>query len=196
MGKYITTDGVKQRLGQKVRFTTDPTADGEDNKMPVALLNRLISEAESQVELDLSERYWVPFQGVSGQPFASLAQNTVLVLTTLCYIQAVAKVLETDFGSGTVTDASKYVERMEKRYAKILEQLLGRRKKGGEETGRWKYPPLQDLRLAYMNEEADTGFAGMVLNTTTQTVDGGGFPLLQINDPNQNFINNIIDDLE
>lgn len=193
MGKYISAEGVQQRLGQKVRFTSDPTAEGEDNKMPMPLLHRLITEAEAQVEMDLSERYWGPFQTKADEDFTKLPQLTKFQITTLCYLQAVMRVLETDFGSGTVTDASKYMEKLEKRYTKMVETLLARRKFSGEETGRWKFPPLPGLKLNYHNEEADTGFAGTIL--TTGTTGDGGYPAIQMNDPSEDFVNGILDDL-
>jgi len=72
MPLYITLEDVRLRLIGKVRFTTNPL---DENKMSETLANRLIDEAEGQVELDLSPRYAAPFQTVSGTAFSNLPER-------------------------------------------------------------------------------------------------------------------------
>lgn len=191
MGKYIRDTDVQVRLKGKVRFTEDDT---DENKMSIALLRRLINEAEGEVEHELSPRYMAPFQTDAGKEFANLPERpTKELLRTLCEIKATIRVLETDFGSGTVVDAEKYIKRIEDRYDKQLNKIL--KKKGEKESEKqgWFYPPLPGLMLNYMNEEADDGFAGMVLTTSS---GDGDFPRAQINNPSQNFWNGMIDELD
>lgn len=183
MGNYISTNDVQIRLVGKVEFTTDQT-DG--NKMQITLLNRLISEAEGQVEYDLSPRYSAPFQTAAGGPFRTLTDRpTNDIIRTLCELQAVMRVLETDFGRGSVVNSENYSERLEKRYAKMVGQLLKKKGKDDEQAG-WYYPPLPNLLRSYFNTEADDGFGGQVLSTSSGL---GAFPLERINDPAENFFN-------
>lgn len=190
MPNYIKLEEVRVRLIGKVKFTDD---DADENKMQNALALRLINEAEGEVELDLSPRYAVPFVGSAGEAFAALPDRpTKETLRTLCELKACIRILETDFGSGTVVDASKYSESLQKRYEKILERLLAKKKYQGEDTNAWAYPPLLGLGLAPHNAEGDDGFMGQIL-TTSQ--GDGAFPRTQINDPSENFWNGALDDL-
>lgn len=189
MPRYINTEQVKIRVNGKVRFTDNPDDPLDRNKMPLPLLIRLISEAESQVEFDLSPRYHAPFQGTSGEAFDRLPEPTKGTIKTLCELQSVMRVLETDFGSGSATDASKYMEKLEKRYKDWMEKLLERRK----DEQRWKYPPLPGVKLSYFNELGDTGFQGRVFNTSQ--FNDGDYPAAQINDPSENWYNAHVDSL-
>lgn len=180
MGLYINREDVRVRLVGKVRFTED---EDEENKMSFRLLDRLINEAEADVELDLSTRYAAPFQTVDGQPFLKLpTRPTREILRTLCELKAVIRVLETDFGAGTVVDAAKYAESISSRYQKMLDKHMAKKKEG---LG-WLYPPLPGLAFNYMNTEADDGYAGMVLSTSSGR---GDFASERMNDPSQSWWN-------
>ncbi len=189
MGLYIKLEDVRLRLVGKVRFTTDVN---DENKMSEALANRLISEAEGQVELDLSPRYMAPLQGDQGTAFNTLPERpTRKYIRTLCELMSCIRILETDFGSGTAVDGEKYTEKLRKRYSEMMKQLLVRKTDHGVEAQGFAYPPLPGLRLNYMNELADDGFMGQVLVTSS---GDGDYPRKQINDPSENFWNGIIDD--
>lgn len=185
MALYITREDVQVRLIGKVRFTE---LDSDENRMSIVLLDRLINEAEGDVELDLSPRYMAPFQTDAGTHYRNLpARPTKEIIRTLCELKAVIRVLETDFGYGTVVDGEKYKKEQEKRYSTIINRLLEKKKHGGEESG-WKYPPLPSLMLNYMNTEADDGYMGMVLSTSK---GDGSFPSDRINDPSESFFNGV-----
>lgn len=185
---YTKVNDVKLRLAGKVRFTDDP--DTEPDKMPNALLKRLISEAEGDVEHDLSPRYIAPFQTIDGTAFSNLPERpTRDVIRTLAELKSVVRVLETDFGSGTAVNGDNYAESTQKRYDKMIGKLLEKRPGS---FNQWAYPPLPSLRLNYMNEPADDGYAGRILVTSQ---GDGGFPAKQINDPSENFWNGDVDDL-
>lgn len=175
MGLYIKDSDVEQRLLGKVRFTNDLN---DENKMSYALLARLVAEAESEVELELSPRYSAPFMNMTGGSFQTLPDRpTKNLLRTLCEINSVMRVLDTDFGRGSTADGSKYYENQEKKYKQFLETILKRR---DDSYNQWFYPPLPGLMLNYQNEVADDGFAGQVL-LTSQGI--GGYAATQINDP-------------
>lgn len=191
MGLYVTSNDVQIRLRGKVRFTDDID---DQNKMHFSLLNRLISEAEGQVERDLSPRYFAPFQNESTGAFKDLPDSpTKNIIRTLCELQAVMRVLETDFGSGSAMNGEAYSKKLQERYDGIIKKELSK-KDENEYAGPsgWRYPPLPSLKLNYFNTQADDGYAGMTLNTTQGV---GGFPGVQINDPRENWSNGIFDEL-
>lgn len=209
MGLYITTADVQVRLQGKVRFTEDPD---DVNKMQLTLLDRLIAEAEGEVERDLSPRYFAPFSHMhheqcdeNNEPHESRHREransfkkiperpTRNLLRTLCEIQAVIRVLETDFGSGSAMNGEAYATRLRERYNKIIDKELERKSGKQDDASGWRYPPLPGLKLNYFNRKADDGYAGMVLNTTQGI---GGFPATQINDPSENFTNGVWDELD
>lgn len=182
MGLYINLEAVRVRLIGKVRFTED---ENEENKMHVSLANRLVNEAEGQVELDCSPRYSTPFVTVNDEAFAKLPERpTKEILRTLCEIQSVMMILDTDFGRGTVSDSDKYVKNLKTRYDDLLKRLMAKKTDKGEESAGWKYPPLIGLQLNYFNRVHDDGYMGTVLTTS----DGqGGFPAQQINNPGETW---------
>lgn len=188
MGRYITEDDVKELTLGKVQFTEDPL---EKNKMQLSRLKTLISEAEAEVDLDLSLRYQTPIVGQADEKFADLAKNPATagawqLIKTLCRLQSVMKLLDTDYGRGSVVDASKYYETMKKRYDSIMNDRLMKKKKDQEDTEQWLYPPLP-LKLAWFNTQADDGYKGTVLSYSPS--GDGAYPAQQINDPSESFFN-------
>lgn len=163
MGLYIKLEDIRVRLVGKVRMTTDPN---EENKMHEDLAERLIAEAEGQVEFDLSPRYYAPFQGPNGEAFNKVPERpTRNLLRNLIEAKAVIIILETFFGSGNAVNSDKYTAPLAKRYDSILKDLLAKKTNGGVEAQGFAKPPLPGLRLNYMNEMADDGFMGSVLVT-------------------------------
>lgn len=188
MGLYTKFEQVRIRLIGKIRFTDN---EDEENRMHLALANRLIDEAEGDVEQDLSPRYIAPFQTPEGQPFSQLpSRPTREFIRTLCELKSVIRILETDFGSGSVVDAEKYKAGLEKRYKSMVDKLL--QKKGEDQQG-WFYPPLPGLRLNYHNEMADDGYAGQILSTSS---GDGDYPKAQINNPAETFWNGSLTELD
>jgi hypothetical protein len=195
MGRYINQEAVIIRLRNKVKFTDQPEA--EPDRMPLLLLNRLISEAEGQVEMDLSPRYQAPFETTASGPFSQLPERpTREVLRTLCELMAVMRVLDTDFGRGSAVDSSKYGDSCNKRYNMMV---YGDKEKGvpGLLTVRentfniFVLPPLIGLKSNYHMAAVDTGFAGFV--DRTDDTGHGGYAEHQINSPGENFWNGFID---
>lgn len=188
MGRYISLEDVRVRLIGKVKFTED---EQDENRMHVSLANRLILEAEAQVEMDLSPRYASPFQGINGEAFLKLPTNTREIIRTLCELKAVIRVLETDFGTGTAVDGDKYIRRIEDRYNKIINERVLAKVPGMEDQKQWAIPPLQGLKLNWFNTQADDGYAGMVLVSGNAFGEGAA---RQINDPSETFWSGVLDD--
>lgn len=182
MGLYINLEAVRVRLLGKVRFTSD---DNDENRMSEKLANRLINEAEGQVELDASPRYATPFTTEADEAFVELPERpTREILRTLCELQACMRILETDFGRGTVADADKYIKKLEDRYKDIFKRLMQKKSDKGVESAGWMFPPLIGLKLNYFNTVSDDGYMGTVLTTT----DGqGAYPAGQINNPGESW---------
>lgn len=187
MPAYIKLDDVRVRLAGKVRFQ-DSNAQPEDNenKMAIALANRLIDEAEGQVEQDLSPRYAAPFVHRDTGTYAALPDRpTKNIIRTLCELQAVIRILETDFGSGTIVESGKYSANLEKRYRKIIDETILAKPEGMEATKQFVYPPLLFLKLNYFNTTADDGYIGGIIHTSNSHDYATG----QIDDPGEDFFN-------
>lgn len=184
MGYYVSNKAVMDRLAGKVRFTTNPEEDGEENKMPISLLNEIVMDSESQVEMDLSARYMAPFQTSDGKPFSLLSERpTKQWIRTLVLLQCTIRVLETDFGRGGPTDAENYSISLFRRYRGMIKDHMELK---ANSYNTYVKPPLPDLMLNYQNEEADTGFKGRVLTLNTEYGDGD-YAADQVNSPSQTF---------
>lgn len=195
MGKYCTAQAVIVRLQGKIRFAEPGVRDEDDpNEMSLQLLNTLISEAESQLEIDLMDRYELPFQGINGEPFSALPDNTRITLRNLAELLSVIRVLETDFGRGTSANADKYTEQAQKRYDLIIGKLMAIQEQTKKTSRQWQRRPLDGLMAAY-NNQGDTGFRGRVLNTTTLRHEAD-YAYKQINSPGENIFNGILDSLD
>lgn len=187
MPKYIKFTDVQVRLAGKVRFQDDSGTDNP-NRMSVALATRLIDEAEGQVEYDLSPRYASPFVHSTLCTYKDLPDSpTKNFIRTLCELQAVIRILETDFGSGTAVDAVKYIANIEKRYKSMVnDNILAKFSDEYKSSRQWKFPPLPFLKLNYFNREADDGFPGIVIH---ETRGDGAYAAGQIDDPSESFFN-------
>src|SRR4029077_5229538 len=100
------------------------------------------------------------FQTPEGQPFKCLPRGTRLYLRTMCQLQTIVRLMETDFGRSTGTEGAKYAETAKTRYEAMRDQQQAL---GPNSYNPFTLPPLSGLRLNYMNEEGDTGFRGRVL---------------------------------
>lgn len=190
MPLYHRLQQVEIRLAGKVRFTDNPEADRD--YMGKDLACTLMNEAEGQVELDLSPRFYVPFQTDSGAKFSDLPQRpTQLYIRTLCELQSLVRILETDFGRGTAINGEAFSKALLERYQSMVDRLM---EKVDDQTRQWKYPPLQGLRLALFNKEADDGYIGMPMHvSSSQGIDD--FPSRRINSPGETYWNITEEDL-
>ncbi len=188
MPAYIKFEDVRLRLIGKVRFDDDTEAAEASGRMPKALANRLIDEAEGQVEQDLSPRYAAPFAHKTTGLFKDLPDRpTKNIIRTLCELKACIRILETDFGEGTSVDGEKYIKRIEARYTKIIkENVLAKPDDDYKASRQWSFPPLPDLKLNWFNTKADDGYAGMIHVVSS---GDGDYPSKQIDDPSESWNN-------
>jgi hypothetical protein len=187
MPQYIKFEDVRLRLIGKVRFADTIEEAEESGKMFRGLAMRLIDEAEGQVETDLSPRYAVPFVHKDTGKFQDIPDRpTKNLLRTLCELKACVRILETDFGSGTAIDGEKYIKKIQDRYKDIISNNVLAKLKDKEDTRQWAFPPLPDLKKNYMNTEADDGYPGMVMVTSS---GDGDYPSKQVNDPSESWFN-------
>jgi hypothetical protein len=178
--KYTKVERVKQKLQGKVKFGAAGSTD--DNHLNPDLLNELVVEAETQLQLDLMRRYNIPLQPVNGGAFSSLPDNTRVILTMMAELLSMIRILETDFGRGTNANGDKYRDSLEKRYQSLLKPLMECRK---DSQNAWLNPPLEALQLSYQNQ-GDTGFRGQVMNTSDM-IGEAGYAERQINKPSENY---------
>lgn len=192
---YTSLADVEIRLRGKVRFQkagANPEDPREEGRMPLSLAGRLIDEAESQVEQDLSPRYAAPLVATATGSYKDLPDRpTKNVIRTLAELQSVIRILETDFGAGTVVDAKKYTDNLEKRYRKIIDETVLKRPDGCENTKQFSYPPLPGLKLAYFNTMADDGYPGGVMHYSGH--HSGDYAANQIDDPSTDFFSSVWD---
>lgn len=184
---YTTVQSVKVRLGAKVQFQSGETPLQEE--ISDEMLWQLISDAEHDLEMALMSRYYLPFQGAGGAPFATLPAVTVHQIRKAVDMRAVILVLAWDFGRGGHTDGSEFASDLEKKYEEALELLLGREKvaQTDQKDRPRMAPPLPGLRLALTNL-ADKGTFGKVVNTDASTRDAASYANEQQNDPSLSYI--------
>lgn len=177
-----STKDVELRLRGKVRFTDDDT---DENKFSRKLLERLCIEGERALERIMSPRYAAPFQGPNGEAFNTLPETTQETMRTMAELIGVLRVLATDFGRGTVNNADAFTKSQKDLFKEMAERELQQLEEG--HYGAWKYPPLDGLKLSDRNA-TDDGTAGAII--VTSRMDGeSDFPLKQITDPSENFLN-------
>lgn len=193
MPLYTRFEQVRLRVIGKIRFAPEGEEDDNENLMPISLALRLINEAEGQVEQDLSPRYLAPFQTPEGRPFPALpVRPTQEIIQTLCELQSVIRLLETDFGRGSAVNADKYSESLQKRYNAIIKDRILARKE--ESYQNWAFPPLPCLRLAPFNETCDDGYSGTPMHINPSG-DSAAFPSQRMNDPSATYWNVNWDDV-
>lgn len=183
---YHSRQDVELRLLGKVRFTDDLE---DANKFPRKLLDRLMREAEGQLERDLSQRYAAPLRSATTGTFDALPSTTKETLRTMAELMSVIRVLGNDFGRGTTNDGAAFKAEQQRLYDGMLTRETKRRQ--DDAVGQWAYPPMVDLLTCDQNSQ-DDGFHGVIINTSNQ--DGRtDFPNKQVTDPSENFYNGIID---
>ncbi len=184
---YTTADSVKVRLGNKVQFPRGREA--ESDEISNSLLAQLIRDAESDVELALSSRYYVPFQTVNGGRFDALADHVKRQIRMVVDLRAVYKILMHDFGRGTHVEGEAYSGPSSREYDQAIKALLGQEKAPTtDQTQRSRMsPPLPGLRLATTNR-ADNGVFGKAINTDAGRNDLSSYAANQTNDPSRTFL--------
>lgn len=135
MGRYIASDTVKAFLETKVSFGSS------DDQISDIELDLLIRQAESKVELELSDQYVIPFKGYENRTFHNiLSGNTKDTISNLCLYRSLYNVMKFYFGKTSNNRGQNYVDFYADSFNDILEPLKRKRK-----TGVFDSPPLADL---------------------------------------------------
>jgi len=137
MGKYIANDTVKAFIETKVSFGS------RDDQISDIELDMLIKQAESKVQLELSDQYIIPFKGYNGLTFQEITQeNTKEIISNLCLYRSLYNVTKFYFGKTSNNRGQNYVDFYDDSFKEILEPLKRKRK-----TGVFDTPPLAGLLL-------------------------------------------------
>lgn len=137
MGRYVNAEDVKSFLGSKVSFGV------ELEQISDVELNFLITQAESKVEMDMSDQYVIPFQGYNGLTFWQIASTTtVQIINNLCLYRSIYNVLKLFFGKVGNNRGDSYISFIADMYQDLLKPLKEKRN-----TGVFNIPPLAGLML-------------------------------------------------
>lgn len=135
MGKYISQDVVKSFLETKVSFGS------QDDQISEMELDLLVKQAESKVEMELSDQYVIPFQGYSGLTFDQIPHITTReIISNLCLYRSLYNVMKFYFGKTSNNRGQNYVDFYADSFNDILEPLKRKRN-----TGVFDVPPLAGL---------------------------------------------------
>ena len=137
MGRYVASDQVKAFLESKVSF------GARDDQISDMELNMLIVQAESKVELELSDQYIIPFRGYDGLTFHEIPNaNTIEIISNLCLYRSLYNVMKFYFGKGSNNRGQNYLDFYADSFQDLLSPLKRKRN-----TGVYDTPPLAGLLL-------------------------------------------------
>jgi hypothetical protein len=166
-GSFSTTGGV---LG----LSDDP------NAISGPLLDSLIAQAESSVEVDFMSLYIVPFasviNGVVGA-YSDLPPTTLGFMTDLFLARTAILIMQLDFGKNDGVRGDTYIKAMEARYLSMKNMLFARAR-----TGNLLNPPLPGLQQNAKNIRFDRVPGPRVANDDYSAV---AFGKARINNPSR-----------
>lgn len=137
MGKYVAAADVKSFLESKVSFGVS------DTQISDVELNFLINQAESKVEMEMSDQYVIPFQGYNGLTFDEIASTTTItIINNLCLYRSIYNVLKLFFGKTGNNKGENYLSFIADMFRDLLQPLKRKRN-----TGVFDVPPLVGLLL-------------------------------------------------
>lgn len=135
MGKYVSADEVKSFLETKVSF------GNKDDQVSDVELSFLISQAESKVEMELSDQYVIPFQGYNGLTFPEIPYpTTIQIINNLALYRSVYNVIKLFFGKTSNNRGQSYLDFIADMFQDLLQPLKRKRN-----TGAYDIPPLAGL---------------------------------------------------
>lgn len=137
MGKYVAAADVKSFLESKVSFGVS------DTQISDVELNFLINQAESKIEMEMSDQYVIPFQGYDGIIFDDISSTTTkTIINNLCLYRSIYNVLKLFFGKTGNNKGENYLSFIADIYQDLLQPLKRKRN-----TGVFDVPPLAGLML-------------------------------------------------
>lgn len=137
MGKYVSSDEVKSFLETKVSF------GNSDDQVSDMELTFLINQAESKVEMELSDQYVIPFQGYNNLTFQQISNiTTIEIINNLCLYRSVYNVIKLFFGKTSNNRGQSYLDFIADMFQDLLQPLKRKRN-----TGAYDIPPLAGLLI-------------------------------------------------
>ncbi len=135
MGRYVSAEEVKSFLESKVSFGV------QDTQVSDVELNYLINQAESKVEMELSDQYVIPFKGYNGLSFQEIPYpSTIQIINNLCLYRSVYNVIKLFFGKTSNNRGQSYLDFVADMFQDLLQPLKRKRN-----TGVYDVPPLAGL---------------------------------------------------
>lgn len=135
MGKYISNDVVASFLESKVSFGSG------DDQISEMELNYLIKQAESKVEMELSDQYVIPFRGYDGLTYDEIPSTTTKeIISSICLYRSLYNVMKYYFGKTSNNRGQNYLDFYNDSYHDLIDPLKRKRN-----TGVFDVPPLEGL---------------------------------------------------
>jgi hypothetical protein len=178
MGKYVAANEVQAFLETKVSF-----GNSEDQVSEVEL-NLLIRQAESKVEMELSDQYVIPFQGYNNETFLQIPyETTTQVITNLCLYRSVYNVLKLFFGKTSNNRGESYLSFISDMYHDLLDPLKRKRN-----TGVFDIPPLTGLMLNGNSQRVSPVLPAPQVGLIGNSVNSFEYANKHVNDPRATLI--------
>lgn len=171
MGKYVDAADVKSFLESKVSFGVS------DDQISDVELNFLINQAESKVEMDMSDQYITPFQGYEGLTFKQIPfSSTIQIINNMCLYRSIYNVLKLFFGKTGNNKGENYLSFVADMYQDLLQPLKRKRN-----TGVFDIPPLAGLLLNGNSQRVSPVLPSP--QTSTLGTESFLYANLHVNDP-------------
>jgi hypothetical protein len=180
MGKYVSPESVKQFLESKVSFgpLEDQISDME--------LIFLIQQAESKVEMELSNQYVIPFVGyINGNivPYNEIPyETTTMVVNNLCLYRSCYNVIKLFFGKTGENRGKSYLDFIADMYQDLYQPLQRKRN-----TGVFDIPPLQGLFLNANSQRTSPVLPSPIAARVGHSVNSFEYANRHVNDPTQSI---------
>lgn len=173
MGKYVAANEVKAFLETKVSF------GNTEEQISEVELDIMIRQAESKVEMDLSDQYVIPFQGYNNATFSQIPfETTTQTITNLCLYRSIYNVLKLFFGKTSNNRGDSYVAFIADLYQDILKPLKEKRN-----TGVFNIPPLAGLLINGNSQRLSPVLPSPMASTIGSSVNSFEYANKHQNDP-------------
>jgi hypothetical protein len=182
--RYITLQDVKIRLIGKVEFDEGTLSQNDDvYVLSDELLIDFICQAESEVEVDLSKIYTVPFVTFDTPPlpYLNLAPTALNFLRKLFITKSCLIVMDTEYGNDTGVKGQSFIANLTRQYDNSIKNMMKRTPEGRFET-----PPVYGLSVnnnRFMADKVLSAPTAMVL----EQFDSLGYANSRMTDPSRSI---------
>lgn len=178
MGKYVAADEVQAFLETKVSF------GNQEDQISEIELNHMIRQAESKVEMEMSDQYIIPFQGYNDIPFALIPyETTTQVIINLCLYRSIYNTLKLFFGKTSNNRGDSYINFISDMYHDLLDPLKRKRN-----TGVFDIPPLAGLMLNGNSQRVSPVLPSPFSTTIGHSTNSFEYANRRLNDPRATLI--------